>query len=73
MPHISDAKSSKSSFQISKVLSFVRQTAASTVGKNKKDGATSWQAVSDYIAQVVAEISSFLPLAMEQENVTKGK
>lgn len=72
MPHVSDAKSAKSSFQLSKILAFAQQTAASTVVKKNKDGVTSWQAVSNYIAQVVGEVSSLLPLAMEPENVAKS-
>jgi dynactin 1 len=72
MPHISDARSSKAPFQLAKVMSFVQQTAASTVGKGTMNGATSWQAVSDYVASISREIGALVPEAMEQENVAKS-
>ena len=73
MPHLADVRSSKSAFQLATVLGFVRQTAASTVGKDKENGSTSWQAVANFISEVVHDTNAFLPLAMEADNVTKSK
>ncbi|THH30239.1 hypothetical protein EUX98_g3963 [Antrodiella citrinella] len=71
MPHLGDVRSSKSAFQLTTVLSFVSQTAASTVGKGKDNASTSWQAVADFISDVMHEANSLFPLAMEAENVIK--
>jgi dynactin 1 len=73
MPHLSDVRSSKSTLQLPTVLSFVDQTAASTVAKNMKSGASSWEAVAESIAQVIQEASQLLPQALETENITKSK
>ena len=37
MPHIADARGAKAPFQMGKVLAFVRDIAAATVGKTRKD------------------------------------
>jgi dynactin 1 len=73
MPHLSDVRSSKSAFQLSKVLSMVNQTATSTVPKNMKPGISAWDAVGESITQLAQEASSLLPLALEPENVAKSK
>ncbi|KZT27488.1 hypothetical protein NEOLEDRAFT_1060271 [Neolentinus lepideus HHB14362 ss-1] len=71
MPHLSDARGEKEAFQLTKVLSFVKQVTSSTVGKDRKDGVTSWEAVGEYIAGLVNEAAALVPLAMEGVNVTK--
>ena len=73
MPHLSDVRSSKSTLQLPTVLSFVNQTAASTVAKNVKSGVSAWDAVGESISEVIQEASKLLPLALETENVTKSK
>lgn len=73
MPHISDARGSKSPFQLSTVLSYVRQTAGSTICKDRKDGSTSWEAIGEAIASIVQEVGNMLPVALEPENVMKSK
>ncbi|TCD64746.1 hypothetical protein EIP91_003668 [Steccherinum ochraceum] len=71
MPHLSDVRSSKSAFHLAAVLDFVGQTAASTVAKDKENAATSWQAVADFISDVMQEANTLLPSVMEAENVVK--
>ncbi|KAJ7695201.1 dynactin [Mycena rosella] len=71
MPHLSDVRSSKSPFQLTTILSFVKQIAASTVAKDMKPGVTAWEAIGESIAQLVQEGSKLLPLALEPENVIK--
>ncbi|KAI0071023.1 dynactin [Panus rudis PR-1116 ss-1] len=71
MPHLNDVRSSKSSFQLSTVLGFVKQTADATVGKGRKDGVTSWEAVTDFFARIMQEAIALVPLALENENMFK--
>ncbi|KAJ7430561.1 dynein associated protein-domain-containing protein [Mycena latifolia] len=71
MPHLSDVRSSKSPFQLTTILSFVKQIAASTVAKDMKPGVTAWEAIGESITQLVQEGSKLLPLALEPENVIK--
>ncbi|PCH34381.1 dynactin [Wolfiporia cocos MD-104 SS10] len=71
MPHLGDVRSAKAPFKLSAVLSFVRQTAASTVAKGRTDDVSSWDAVAEFFSQVVQEASKLLPVALESENVVK--
>ena len=72
IPHLSDARSAKSSFQLAAVMSFIRKIAAATVGKERGHGSTPWDALGDSIAVLIRECGQLLPLAMEAENVVKG-
>ncbi|KAJ7605055.1 dynactin [Mycena polygramma] len=71
MPHLSDVRSSKAPFQLTTILGFVKQIAASTVAKDMKPGVTAWDAIGESIAQLVQEGSKLLPLTLEAENVIK--
>ncbi|KIJ13750.1 hypothetical protein PAXINDRAFT_170080 [Paxillus involutus ATCC 200175] len=71
IPHLSDARSAKSPFQLATVLSYAKQTAMSTVAKDIRPGASCWEAVSEAIAQLAMECNKLLPLALEPENVVK--
>ncbi|KAL6307818.1 dynein associated protein-domain-containing protein [Sparassis latifolia] len=71
MPHLTDVRGAKAAFQLPTVLSFVKQTAASTVGKQRQDEVTSWESVGDFLSQVIQEASRLLPLTMEAENTVK--
>ncbi|KAJ7246396.1 dynein associated protein-domain-containing protein [Mycena rebaudengoi] len=71
MPHLSDVRSSKSTFQLTTILSFVKQIAASTVAKDMKPGVSAWEAIGESITQLVQEGSKLLPLTLEPENVFK--
>ncbi|KAJ6508957.1 dynactin [Mycena sanguinolenta] len=71
MPHLSDVRSSKSPFQLTTILGFVKQIAASTVAKDMKPGVTAWEAIGESITQLVQEGSKLLPQALEAENVIK--
>ncbi|KAJ3484582.1 hypothetical protein NLI96_g5543 [Meripilus lineatus] len=71
MPHLSDVRSSKVAFHLVTVLDFVKQIAASTVGKGKTDGVSSWGAVSAVITSIMQDAGKLLPLAMENENVVR--
>ncbi|KAJ7082516.1 dynein associated protein-domain-containing protein [Mycena crocata] len=71
MPHLSDVRSSKAPFQLTTILSFVKQIATSTVAKDMKPGVSPWEAIGESIAQLVQEGSKLLPLTLEAENVIK--
>ncbi|KAJ7163329.1 dynein associated protein-domain-containing protein [Mycena filopes] len=71
MPHLSDVRSTKVPFQLTTILSYVKQIAASTVAKDIKPGVTAWEAIGESIAQLVQEGSKLLPLTLEPENVIK--
>lgn len=72
IPHLSDARSAKSSFQLATVLSYAKQTAMSTVAKELRPGASYWEAVGEAIAQLAGECNKLLPIALEPENVVKS-
>ncbi|KAF8634861.1 hypothetical protein AX15_000617 [Amanita polypyramis BW_CC] len=71
MPHLSDARSAKSPFQLNTILVLVKQIATTTVAKDLKPGASTWEAVGEFISQLIAEDAKLLPLMMEAENVFK--
>ncbi|KAG6885817.1 hypothetical protein C0993_009209 [Termitomyces sp. T159_Od127] len=73
MPHLSDARSGKSSFQLTTLIAIVKQTASATVAKTIKPGETVWDAIGVSIATVVQEGSKLLPSALEAENVQKSQ
>lgn len=72
MPHLSDVRAAKGPFQLTTILAIVKQTAASTVAKDLKPGASVWEAVSQHVLQLVEDGNKLLPLTLEQENVQKG-
>jgi hypothetical protein len=72
MPHLGEVRSSKAPFQLTTILSFAKQIAASTVAKDMKPGVTAWHAIGESIAQLVQEGSKLLPLTLEADNVIKG-
>lgn len=72
MPHLSDARGAKSPFQLTTVLTFVKQIATSTVAKGLKPGGSAWEAIGDSISHLLEEGGKLLPLTMEPENVLKG-
>ena len=71
MPHISDVRAAKSAFQLSNVLTFVTQTVGSTVGKGN-DAASPWDAVGNFLAQIIAEAGRIVPMSLETENTVKS-
>lgn len=71
MPHLSDARGAKSPFQLTTVLTFVKQIATSTVAKGLKPGGSAWEAIGDSISHLLEEGGKLLPLTMEPENVLK--
>ena len=73
MPHIGDVRGAKCAFQISTVLSFVKQSAASTVGKAGSENAASWDSVGEFFGQVIGEANRIVPMSLEAENTLKSK
>ncbi|KAI0370083.1 dynactin [Pilatotrama ljubarskyi] len=71
MPHISDVRAAKSAFQLSTVLSFVKESAASTVGKGRSSDSCPWDSVSEFLNQVIQEAGRIVPLSLEGENTLK--
>ncbi|CDO76476.1 hypothetical protein BN946_scf184615.g2 [Trametes cinnabarina] len=70
MPHISDVRAAKSAFQLSTVLSFVKESAASTVGQGRDD-LTAWDSVSEFLSKVIQEAGQIVPVSLEAENALK--
>ena len=73
MPHISDVRAAKSAFQLSTVLSFVKESAASTVGKAGSSEAASWDSVCEFLSQVIQEANRIVPMSLEAENALKSQ
>ncbi|KAI0005552.1 dynein associated protein-domain-containing protein [Russula compacta] len=71
MPHIDEVRASKSSFQLSKLLSFVNNIASSTVAKICKDTKSSWASLGEAISELVAQTNALFPKTMDHENVIK--
>ena len=71
MPNISDVRAQKSAFQLSNVLSFVKQSASSTVG-NGNDDANPWDSVGDFFTRIIQEAGRILPMSLEAENTLKS-
>ncbi|KAM5539842.1 hypothetical protein V8D89_006345 [Ganoderma adspersum] len=71
MPHIGDVRAAKCAFQLSTVLSFVKQSAASTVGKQSSEDAASWDSVGEFLGQVIGEANRIIPMSLEAENTLK--
>ncbi|KAG6844441.1 hypothetical protein H0H93_016501, partial [Arthromyces matolae] len=71
MPHLSNARSAKSPFQLTTLLALVKQTAAASVAKDIKPGESVWEAIGASIAAVVQEGSRLVPLTLEADNVLK--
>ncbi|KAF9814170.1 hypothetical protein IEO21_05239 [Rhodonia placenta] len=71
MPYLNDVRSAKAPFKLSTVLSYVKETAASTVGKDRKDDITSWESVSEFFNQVMKDAGALIPLVLETENIVK--
>ncbi len=73
MPHIDEVRASKSSFQLSKVLSFVNNIASSTVAKTCKDTTSSWSSLGKAISELVTQTNALFPKTMDRENVVKSE
>ncbi|KAF9478081.1 dynactin [Pholiota conissans] len=71
MPHLRDARSSKTSFQLTTILSVVKQSATSTVAKDMKPGASPWEAIGEVITHLIEESSKLVQPISEPENVLK--
>ena len=73
MPHLGDVRSSKSPFRLATVVQYVRETAASTLGADKKLGMSSWEVAAEALTQLNHAASVLLPSAVEPENTLKSK
>ncbi|KAI0271447.1 dynein associated protein-domain-containing protein [Gloeopeniophorella convolvens] len=71
MPHIDEVRASKSTFQLSKVLSFVDDIAASTVGKITKNAASSWATLSNAMVELISQVNALFPVTMDLENLVR--
>src|ERR1700742_4983415 len=71
MPHVDEVRASKSSFQLSKVLSFVNNIASSTVAKICKD-TSSWASLAKAISELIAQTNALFPKIMDHESVVKS-
>lgn len=72
MPHVEEARASKSPFLLSKVQSFVNNIASSTVAKICKDTTSSWPSLTRAISELVAQTNALLPKTMDHENIVKS-
>lgn len=75
MPHLTEVRSSKTPLQLTTVLSFVKDCAASTIGKSykDKDGPVAWGSVEEFFTKVGQEVNKLTQSASESENVIKSK
>jgi len=71
MPHLSDARSAKSPFQLSTVLALVKQIATSTVAKDLKPVTEVWEAIGEFVSHLAAEGTKLLLLMIKPENLFK--
>ncbi|KAL0951934.1 hypothetical protein HGRIS_008587 [Hohenbuehelia grisea] len=75
VPHVNDARGAKAPFRLASVVSFVRQTALSTVAKDASGNAvldsSAWDAVSASLERLGQEASQTLQSLMEPENIGK--
>ncbi|KAH9996492.1 dynein associated protein-domain-containing protein [Russula vinacea] len=71
MPHIDEVRASKTSFQLSKVLSFVNNIASSTVAKICKDTTSSWASLGKAISELVTQTNALFPKTVDHENIVK--
>ena len=71
MPYLSEVRGTKSAFQLSKLLTFVKECVTSSIGKQDKES-VSWEAVSGFFTKVGQQVSGFLQVASESENVFKS-
>lgn len=72
MPHIGDVRAAKSAFELSTVLSFVRESVESTVGKGRSDDASPWDSVGDFFNQIMQEAGRIVPMSLESESTLKS-
>jgi dynactin 1 len=73
MPHIDEVRASKTSFQLSKVLSFVNNIASSTVAKICKDTTSSWASLGKAISELVTQTNALFPKTVDHENIVKSE
>ncbi|PPR02344.1 hypothetical protein CVT24_011688 [Panaeolus cyanescens] len=71
MPHLSDVRTAKSSFQLTTILGVVKNSATSTIAKDLKPGASVWDAVNAAMTQVIDEAGKLVQPILEPENVLK--
>ncbi|KAF8644238.1 hypothetical protein AX16_008593 [Volvariella volvacea WC 439] len=71
MLHLQDVRSLKGPFQLTFVLSSVKETATTTAIKDLKPGSSVWDALNDYIIQLSQEASRLVPLSMENDSILK--
>ena len=64
---------SKSPFQLTTILSVVKQSATSTIAKDLKPGVSPWETVGDAISRLIEEDGKLLPSVLEHESVLKSK
>ncbi|KAK1224892.1 hypothetical protein PQX77_012169 [Marasmius sp. AFHP31] len=69
--HVADARSAKSSFQLTTIVGFAKELASTTPGINYKPGTLWWEAVGETITQLAQEGGKLLPTILEAENVVK--
>ena len=71
IPHLAEIRNSRDTLHLRSLLSFVKQTIASTVGKGTRAD-VSWDIVFDGIANLIQEANAVVPTALENESVQKS-
>ncbi|KAF9055788.1 dynein associated protein-domain-containing protein [Panaeolus papilionaceus] len=71
MPHLSDVRTAKSSFQLTTILGVLKNSATSTIAKDLKPGASVWEAVNVAMTQVIDEAGKLVQPILGPENVMK--
>ena len=73
MPHLKDVRASKSSFQLTTVLGVVKSCATSTVAKDMKPGSSPWEAIGNFIGQLIEDSNKLMQPMLEAESVLKSE
>lgn len=72
MPHLSDVRTAKSSFQLTTILGVLKNSATTTIAKDLKPGASVWEAVNVAMTQVIDEAGKLVQPILGPENVMKS-
>lgn len=71
IPHLADIRNSRETLHLKTLLSYVKQTIASTVGKGSRTE-HSWDTVFDCIANVIGDTNAVVPVALENDSTSKS-
>lgn len=71
--HVGDVRSAKSAFQLTTILSYVKQATTTTVGMEAKIDASFWEPVGAALKQLSQDASQLLASITEPEGILRCK